>query len=88
MANYNQNFQVIYFTDNLSYTGNTNSTIHSLVCLKDGKMFITALGGGSFEWTATQNDKIDVLIGYCECKSGNFIGFKSKQNVVQQISYK
>lgn len=56
----------------------TGSTIHQIVCLTSGTAEITALGGGTFTWTAAANDKIDVLVSKITISSGTFIGFKTK----------
>ena len=80
MAIYNQNYQAIPLNTNSTYTGNTTTatTIHQLTCLSSGVINITAIGGGSFSWTATTNQSLDVLVGYCSVSSGTFVGFKSQ----------
>ena len=74
MAFYNQNYQAIPLTLNSTYTGNTisSTTIHQLVCLTSGNIDITAIGGGSFTWSATTSQQIDVMVGYCKVNSGYF----------------
>lgn len=57
--------------------GLTASTIHQVFCLTAGKIDITAKGGGSFSWSATAGQNIDVVIGRCEVVSGAFVGFKT-----------
>jgi len=85
MAIYNQNYEAKlltvagspYTTDILG-NGITAATVHQLFCLSSGTISVTALGGGSFTWSATTSQSMDVLVGSCEVLSGEFVGFKSK----------
>lgn len=56
----------------------TGSTIHQLFCLSSGSINITALGGGSFIWSASAGQSIDVVVGSVTVTSGVFVGFKVK----------
>jgi len=84
MALYNQNYEAKLLTvvDSPYTTGDlgngiTASTIHQIVCLSSGNINITALGGGSFIWSATTSQSIDIFMGGCDVLSGEFVGFKS-----------
>jgi hypothetical protein len=80
MALYNQNYEAILLNSGNSYTGNTvtATTIHQLFCLSSGTINVTAIGGGSFIWSGTTSQSMDVLVGYCKTNTGQFVGFKSK----------
>jgi|TARA_R110000851_G_scaffold285798_1_gene439557 hypothetical protein len=56
--------------------GKTASTVHTVYCLTDGNADITALGGGTFTWTATAGQSIDVQVGNFTVNSGTYVGFK------------
>ncbi len=57
--------------------GLTASTVHQIFCLTGGAITITAKGGGTFTWTATSGQSINVVVGRCVVASGLFVGFKS-----------
>lgn len=84
MALYNQNYQAkllnagsIYTTNDLG-DGLSASCVHQIFCLSGGTINISALGGGNFNFSATTNSSIDVIVGNCQVLSGSFVGFKSK----------
>lgn len=56
----------------------TATTIHQIFCLTNGAVVVTALGGGSFTWTATAGQSMDVLVKTITVSSGSFIGFRAK----------
>lgn len=94
MAIYNQNYEAKLLTvANSPYTtsdlgnGITASTIHQIFCLSGGNINITALGGGNFTWSATTSQSIDVVAGYCNVISGEFVGFKTQFIPTQQAPY-
>ena len=82
MAFYNQNFIAVPLNTNDTFLGNiqTATTIHQLVCLTPGSISITAYGGGSFIWSATTSQSIDIMVGNCTVNSGSFVGFKTFHN--------
>jgi len=88
MALYNQNYEAKLLNAGDTFTGSTTTatTIHQVFCLSGGNISITALGGGSFTWSATTSQSLDVLVGYCKANSGQFVGFKS-QYTGKQIPY-
>jgi hypothetical protein len=94
MAFYNQNYEAKLLTVG-NYTtadlgnGLTASTIHELFCLSAGTINITAIGGGSFTWSATTSQSLNVMVGGCTVVSGEFVGFRSKlqTNRSQKIFY-
>lgn len=57
--------------------GLSASTVHQIFCLTGGAITISAMGGGTFSWTATAGQKIDVVTARCVVASGSFVGFKS-----------
>lgn len=82
MAFHNANFKAINLpvgTYELSDLGNgiSASTVHQIFCLSNGSATITAIGGGTFTWTATAGQSIDVVTGRVVVGSGEFVGFKS-----------
>lgn len=82
MAFHNANFKAINLpvgTYELSDLGNgvSASTVHQIFCLSNGSATITAIGGGTFTWTATAGQSIDVVTGKIVVGSGEFVGFKS-----------
>ncbi|MFA5068468.1 MAG: hypothetical protein WC466_10620 [Candidatus Izemoplasmatales bacterium] len=95
MALYNQNYEAKLLTVAGSpYTtadlGNniTASTVHQVFCLSAGTISITALGGGSFTWSASTSESMDIMAGACSVISGEFVGFKSKFNSPQKPYYR
>ena len=84
MAVHNQNYKVVNLTSGGTYDAGfcgdnvTATTIHEIFCLESGVININALGGGSFSWSATTSQSINVLVKSCNVTSGNFIGFKSQ----------
>jgi len=82
MAFHNANFKAINLpvgTYELSDLGNgiSASTVHQIFCHSNGVSTITAIGGGTFTWTATTGQSIDVVTGRIVVSSGEFVGFKS-----------
>ena len=63
--------------DSFESNGKTGSTIHQVYCLAGGTANISALGGGSFEWSATAGQEISVVVGSISIASGTFVGFKT-----------
>ena len=96
MAVYNQNYEAKlltvsnspYYTFNLG-NGITASTVHQIFCLSAGTIDVTALGGGSFVWSADTSEHMDIILGSCNVVSGEFVGFKSKNynNYTQKVFY-
>ncbi len=80
--NFKANYEAVNLTSSAPFSfnqvANTASTIHQVVCLTNGTIVISALGGGTFSWAATANEKMDVLIASATVSSGTFVGFKSK----------
>ena len=82
MAFHNANFKAINLpagTYELGDLGNgiSASTVHQIFCLTGGSATISAMGGGTFTWTATAGQSIDVVAGKIVVGSGEFVGFKS-----------
>jgi len=84
MALYNQNYKAINLLSGNTYTENdlgnglTGSCTHQLFCLASGAIHVTAKGGGSYIWSASTSEFMDILIGSCTVDSGIFVGFKSQ----------
>jgi len=78
------NYEAVNLTGTMTFsTGRetgliTATTVHQLFCLSNGSIIVTALGGGTFTWTATAGQTMDVLVKTVTVSSGSFIGFKSK----------
>lgn len=92
MAFYNTNYEakplpVGSYTAGDLGNGITASTVHQIFCLSDGEIIITAIGGGTFTWSATSGQSINVLVGSCTVNTGEFVGFKSQFNSTQQLPY-
>lgn len=84
-----KNYEAVILTAgtyNSSVLGNgiTANTVHQLYCLSTGVAYITAMGGGSFNWSATTNTYIDIVPSNLVISGGTFAGFKTKN---QGISY-
>lgn len=56
----------------------TATTVHQILCTGSGNITITALGGGTFTWTATAGQTLDILVRTTTVNAGTFVGFKSK----------
>ena len=56
--------------------GITASTVHQIFCLTGGSITVSAIGGGTFTWTATAGQSMNVVVGRCVVASGAFVGFK------------
>jgi hypothetical protein len=67
--------------------GLTASTVHSVFCLSDGIINISAMGGGNFTWDAKSGNKIDVVCARIVVSSGSFVGFKTafQPNYIQSL---
>jgi len=67
--------------------GLTGSTVHQVFCTADGAATISAKGGGTFIFTATAGQKVDVVCANVVVGSGSFVGFKSafQPNYRQQV---
>jgi hypothetical protein len=92
MAFHNANWTVVPLpigTYTLGDLGNnlTASTVHQVFCTADGAATITAMGGGTFIFTATAGQKVDVVCSNIVVTGGSFIGFKSSftPNYRQQV---
>lgn len=92
MAFHNTNWTAIPMTTgtyNLAELGNglTASTVHQVFCTSSGVANITAMGGGTFTFTATAGQKVDVVCAKIIVSSGTFVGFKAKHesNYRQQV---
>jgi len=82
MGLYKQNYQAINlpvgaYTEGFLGDGLSATTIHELFCLADGAITITPKGGGTFTWSATTSQNLNVIVGNCEVLSGSFVGFKA-----------
>ena len=82
MAFHNVNFQAVNLpvgTYEIGDLGNniSASTVHQIFCLSGGAVTISAMGGGTFTWTATAGQKVDVVAGRIVVASGEFVGFKT-----------
>lgn len=82
MAFHNVNFQAVNLTIGtyeMGALGNniSASTVHQVFCLSGGTTTITAMGGGTFTWTATAGQSVDVVAGRIVVSSGIFVGFKT-----------
>ena len=89
MAIFNSNYQIVNLptgTYTLNELGNgvSASTVHQLFCVADAVATVTALGGGSFQWTASTGDILDITLGKCVVTSGELAGFKAPSNSQQQ----
>ena len=82
MGSFSKNYEAISLsgTMNSSTLGNGVSaeTVHQIYCLSTGVAYITAKGGGSFNWSATTNTFIDVVPSNVVISGGTFIGFRVK----------
>lgn len=78
------NYEAVTLTGTMTFsTGRetgliTATTIHQILCTSNGAITITALGGGTFTWTATAGQTLDILVKSVTVGSGTFVGFKSK----------
>jgi len=78
------NYEAVSLTGTMTFsTGRetgliTATTVHQIFCLANGSITVAPLGGGSFTWTATSGQSMDVLVKTITVNSGTFIGFKSK----------
>jgi len=83
MAINHTNYRAIKLSAGNTYTTNdlgngvSASTVHQVFCNSSGTITLTALGGGTFDWTATSGQYIDIILGACSVASGEFIGFKA-----------
>ena len=94
MALYNQNYESKLltvagspYTTGILGNGITASTVHEIFCLSAGTIQITAFGGGTFTWSAATSENINVMVGWCNVISGEFVGFKSFHDTKSQIPY-
>jgi hypothetical protein len=73
-------------TYDLSVLGNGMSanSVHNIYCLSAGELYITAMGGGSFNWSATTNTSIDIVPSFVAVSGGTFVAFRTKN---QGMSY-
>ena len=83
MAFHNTNWTAIPMPVGTYTTGDlgnnlTASTVHQIFCTSNGTATITAMGGGTFTFTATAGQKVDVVCANVVVGSGAFVGFKSK----------
>lgn len=89
MAFYNQNFEAIVLNAGTTHTFNayTAVTIHQIFCLSAGTIDIVAAGGGSFTWSATTSEYMDIMVGRCTINSGQFVGFRAQNFINQYVPY-
>jgi len=92
MAFHNTNWSAVPMTTgtyNLSDLGNglTASTVHQIFCTADGAATITAMGGGTFTFTATAGQSVNVVCANVVVGSGSFVGFRAnyQANYRQQV---
>lgn len=82
--NISANFSVINLNGQMGMNelgdGITATTVHRVYCLTSGSIEIEALGGGSFVWSASTNEYMDVMVRSIDVSSGAFIGFKAKND--------
>jgi hypothetical protein len=94
MAFHNTNWSAVpmpigtYTTGDLG-NGLSASTVHEVFCTADGVATITAMGGGTFTFTATAGQSVNVVVGNVVVASGSFVGFKAhyQQDYRQQSSF-
>ncbi len=88
--NFKANYEAVNLTSAATHVflaqAQSGTPIHHIVCLTAGSMAIKALGGGTFTWTATANQTIDVVVGSITVNSGTFVGFKSKWYPTQNVT--
>jgi hypothetical protein len=65
-------------TTNILGDGVSANTVHQIYCLSAGSISITAMGGGTFTWTPTANNYLDIVPSSITVNSGAFIGFIAK----------
>lgn len=58
--------------------GVTASTVHQVFCTTGGAVTITAWGGGTFSWTATAGQSVNVEASRIIVGSGAFVAFREK----------
>ena len=93
MALYNKNYEAKLLISGNNYSttdlgnGLTSSTVHEVFCLSDGIIELTAYGGGSFTWSATTSETLNIVLGNCNVISGEFVGFKSQYVPTAQYPY-
>jgi hypothetical protein len=83
MMNISANYKVIPLSGTMGAgqlgDGVTASTVHRVYCISPGNVTITAAGGGTFTFTASNaNEYVDVVVGSLTVNAGTFIGFKAK----------
>ena len=66
--------------------GISGASVHQIYCLASGSIDITPIGGGTFTWSATTNEFINVVVGAITVNSGTFIGFKARTDSYQFFS--
>lgn len=68
--------------------GLNKSFIHEIFCTNSGSITITAMGGGTFTWSATSGQSVKVVASNVIVNSGSFVGFKSQhqKNFIQQLN--
>lgn len=76
-----------YMLGNLG-NGISASTVHEIFCTGNGSITITAMGGGTFTWTATSGQKVSVVCANVVVSSGTFVGFKAnfQPNYAQSLN--
>jgi len=85
MAIFNVNYNTIKLEGGKSYStgdlgnGTTGATVHQIFCIAPGEITFSSLGGpGTFAWTATTGQSMDIILGSCSIEVGaEFIGFKA-----------
>jgi len=91
MAFHNTNWQAVpmpagTYTLNELGNGLTASTVHEIFCTVGGAVTISAMGGGTFAWTATAGQSIKVVASKVIVGGGEFVGFRTsfQPNLNQQ----
>lgn len=85
MAISNSNYKIVNLPTG-TYTaselgdGISASTVHQVFCVTGGSIKVSAIGGGSFTWTATAGQSLDIFLSGCIVNSGEFAGFKAPSN--------
>lgn len=76
MATANSNYKVVALSGgtNGPYGTTATTVVHQVLCLTNGSVTLTALGGGSFTISLTAGQTIDLLCSGIVVNSGTFVG--------------
>lgn len=77
MATANSNYKIVTLTGgtNGPYGTTATTVVHEVLCLTNGSVTITALGGGSMTISLTAGQSIELLCSGIVVNSGSFVGF-------------